>query len=164
MAVPDGASIFWSWCSSMISAVSKHGAASSAKRIISTAPMAKFGAMTQLLFVNRSRSGPRRGRSKPVVPTTAWMPTPASQRQVLAGGVDLGEVDDHVDLGVEQGLGAGGQLQRQVEAGRPGAGRARRGTGRRRDQLEVGVVGDRLAHRGAHAPAGAEHTDPDHRA
>ena len=23
MAVPDGASIFWSWCSSMISAVSK---------------------------------------------------------------------------------------------------------------------------------------------
>ena len=49
MAVPDGASIFSSWCSSMISAVSKHGAASSAKRIISTAPMAKLGAMTQLL-------------------------------------------------------------------------------------------------------------------
>ena len=37
----------------MISAVSNHGAASSAKRIISTAPMAKFGAMTQLLVVKR---------------------------------------------------------------------------------------------------------------
>ena len=46
IAVPDGASIFWSWWSSMISAVSKNGAASSAKRIISTAPIAKFGAMT----------------------------------------------------------------------------------------------------------------------
>ena len=45
IAVPDGASIFWSWCSSMISAVSKYGAASSAKRIISTAPMAKLGAI-----------------------------------------------------------------------------------------------------------------------
>ena len=35
----------------MISAVSNHGAASSAKRIIRTAPMAKFGAMRQLLVV-----------------------------------------------------------------------------------------------------------------
>ena len=43
IAVPDGASTFWSWCSSMISAVSKYGAASSANRIISTAPIAKFG-------------------------------------------------------------------------------------------------------------------------
>ena len=49
IAVPDGASIFWSWCSSMISAVSNNGAASSAKRIMSTAPMAKLGATMQLL-------------------------------------------------------------------------------------------------------------------
>ena len=48
IAVPDGASAFWSWCSSMISAVSKYGAASSAKRIMSTAPIAKFGAITAL--------------------------------------------------------------------------------------------------------------------
>ena len=41
-AVPDGASTLASWCSSMISAVSKYGAASSAKRIISTALIAKF--------------------------------------------------------------------------------------------------------------------------
>ena len=46
-AVPEGASTLASWCSSMISAVSNHGAASSAKRIISTAPMAKLGATTQ---------------------------------------------------------------------------------------------------------------------
>ena len=47
IAVPEGASTFWSWCSSMTSAVSKNGAAISAKRIISTAPMAKFGATMQ---------------------------------------------------------------------------------------------------------------------
>ena len=56
IAVPDGASTFWSWCSSTISAVSKYGAASSAKRIISTAPMAKLGAMMQLLRVKRVAS------------------------------------------------------------------------------------------------------------
>ena len=48
MAVPDGASTLASWCSSMISAESKYGAASSAKRIMSTAPMAKLGATKQL--------------------------------------------------------------------------------------------------------------------
>ena len=35
---------------------SNQGAASSAKRIISTAPMAKLGATTQLLRVNAARS------------------------------------------------------------------------------------------------------------
>ena len=62
IAVPEGASTFWSWCSSMISAVSKNGAASSAKRIISTAPMAKFGATTQLL---RARTAAAARRSRP---------------------------------------------------------------------------------------------------
>ena len=46
IAVPEGASAFWSWCSSMISPLSKYGDASSANRIINTAPMAKFGAIT----------------------------------------------------------------------------------------------------------------------
>ena len=54
------------------------GAASAANRIISTAPMPKFGAMTHA----DSRGGGEPGRaavasrssSKPVVPTTAWMP------------------------------------------------------------------------------------------
>ncbi len=43
-AVPDGASSFAAWCSSTISARSMCAAASAAKRIISTAPIAKFGA------------------------------------------------------------------------------------------------------------------------
>ena len=38
----------------MISAVSNHGAASSAKRIMSTAPMAKFAAMRHELLVKSS--------------------------------------------------------------------------------------------------------------
>jgi hypothetical protein len=43
-AVPDGLSTLSAWCSSTISARSKNRAASAAKRIISTAPIAKFGA------------------------------------------------------------------------------------------------------------------------
>ena len=75
MAVPDGASTLASWCSSITSAVSKNGAASSAKRIISTAPMAKFGATRQLLAENALAPGRRgRRRVKPVVPITAWTP------------------------------------------------------------------------------------------
>ena len=46
-AVPDGASALLSWCSSMTSAVSKNGAAISAKRIISTAEIEKLAATTQ---------------------------------------------------------------------------------------------------------------------
>ena len=52
-AVPDGASTLPSWCSSMISAVSKHGAASSAKRIISTALIAKFEAIEAVAAAER---------------------------------------------------------------------------------------------------------------
>ena len=43
-AVPDGASILPSWCSSTISALAMCLEASAAKRIISTALIAKFGA------------------------------------------------------------------------------------------------------------------------
>ena len=73
MAVPDGASTLLSWWSSITSAVSKNGAASSARRIINTAPMAKLGAITALepasakRLRNRSISSP----VNPVVPTTA---------------------------------------------------------------------------------------------
>jgi hypothetical protein len=79
IAVPDGASILASWCSSMISAVSKHGAASSAKRIMRTAPMAKLGARKQLLVVKAARSPSRSASLNPVVPTTACIPCSASQ-------------------------------------------------------------------------------------
>jgi hypothetical protein len=43
-AVPEGASRFVAWWSSTISASGRYRAASSANRIISTAPTAKFGA------------------------------------------------------------------------------------------------------------------------
>ena len=79
MAVPDGASILLSWWSSMISAVSNHGAAISAKRIMRTAPMAKFGAMRQLLRVKAAAKRSRSASVKPVVPTTAWMPCSAAK-------------------------------------------------------------------------------------
>ena len=79
IAVPDGASIFASWCSSMISAVSNHGAASSAIRIIRIAPIAKFGAIRQLLRVKAPLSRSRSSSVKPVVPTTAWMPCSAAK-------------------------------------------------------------------------------------
>ena len=82
-AVPDGASIFASWCISMISAVSKYGAASSAKRIISTALMAKLLAIRQLLPLNAVRTLARSSSVKPVVPTTAWMPCIASHGNVI---------------------------------------------------------------------------------
>ena len=79
IAVPEGASALASWCSSMTSAVSKNGAASSAKRIISTAPMAKFAAIRQLDRVNADRSAAMSSSVKPVVPTTACSPCSAHQ-------------------------------------------------------------------------------------
>ena len=73
IAVPEGASIFSSWWSSMISAVSKYGAASSAKRIISTAPIAKLGTMTAFApeASNAMRTFSMSSALNPVVPTTA---------------------------------------------------------------------------------------------
>ena len=50
IAVPEGASIFASWCISVKSAYSKNGPAIFAKWDISTAPIAKFGAITIPIF------------------------------------------------------------------------------------------------------------------
>ena len=55
-AVPDGASRFVSWCSSTISARGSTRDASSAKRIISTAPSAKLGAWKHGTPAARARS------------------------------------------------------------------------------------------------------------
>ena len=82
IAVPDGASILPSWCSSMISALSKYGAASSAKRIINTALIAKLDAITQLLPLNSVRKPSMSASVKPVVPTTACTPCIASHGKV----------------------------------------------------------------------------------
>ena len=46
--MPDGASFFWSWCSSMISTSGMVRRDRFAAPIISTAPIAKFGATKQL--------------------------------------------------------------------------------------------------------------------
>ena len=73
-AVPDGASALLSWCSSMTSAVSKNGAAISAKRIISTAEIEKLAATTQF------------GSARELV---------AELRQVVVG--EAGRADDGVD-------------------------------------------------------------------
>ena len=110
IAVPDGASTFWSWCSSMISAVSKYGAAISANRIMSTAPIAKFGAITQLLVVNAAAKRSKSSSVKPVVPTTAWMPCSASHRRFSRAASTLREVDDDLDAGVDEGV----RARRQV--------------------------------------------------
>ena len=98
IAVPEGASTLASWCSSMTSAVSKNGAASSAKRIISTAPMAKFGAMRQLERVNAdSQRGDvvvrEAGRADDRV-----QPLLRAPGHVGPGGVEDGEVDGHLHL------------------------------------------------------------------
>ncbi len=76
IAVPDGASIFASWCSSMISTVSKYGAANSAKRIMSTALIAKFGTMTAFASdaSKATRTFSTSSALKPLVPTTACTP------------------------------------------------------------------------------------------
>ena len=72
LAVPDGASIFVSACSSMISAWSNERAASAANRIIRTAPSAKFGATKHAHPRSRASrsSSPRSSSPRPVVPIT----------------------------------------------------------------------------------------------
>ena len=82
MAVPEGESTLASWWSSITSAVSNHGAASSAKRIIKMAPMAKLGAMRQLLRVKVARKRSRSSSVNPVVPTTACTPRSAHQARL----------------------------------------------------------------------------------
>ena len=68
----------------MISAVSKYGAATSAKRIISTAEIEKLAATMQFgpPSPNSSPNAARSSSVNPVVPTTAWMPCIASQGTV----------------------------------------------------------------------------------
>ncbi len=75
-AVPDGASFFSSWCSSMISHSGMCCAMSFDASIRRTAPMAKFGATNRLALPTPSS----RENSAPVVPITQW--TPASRHSV----------------------------------------------------------------------------------
>ena len=159
IAVPEGASTFASWCSSMISAVSNHGAASAAKWIINTAPIAKFAATTAFACecANSSASSSKSSSVKPVVPTTAWTPCAATPAKVLARRAHHGEVD--ADLGVRLGQRVGTLADHHVRTGHglPRVMRVHRG-----HELAVRSFEHRLTHRGAHATTRAEHSDLDH--
>ena len=100
---------------------------------------------------------------KPVVPTTAWMPCSAANARLLAGRLEVGEVDDDLGAGVDERGGVGGDVQVAVDAG--GVTEVETGVQRvdRGDELELGVAEDGLAHGGAHAACRAEHPDLDHR-
>ena len=94
-AVPEGASSLPSWCSSMISALAMCRDASAAKRIISTAPTAKFGAITALAgpASASARSSPSWASLSPVVPTTTCTPASRQARALAKTVSGPGEVD-----------------------------------------------------------------------
>ena len=96
IAVPEGASALASWCSSMTSAVSKNGAASSAKRIISTAPMAKFGAIRQFDRVNAARSAVDVGIREARRADDRVQSLLGAPGHIGPGRVEDGEVDGHL--------------------------------------------------------------------
>jgi hypothetical protein len=155
-AVPDGASTLRSWWYSMISAVSKNGAASSAKRIISTAEIAKFGAIRQWAgpSPNAERNASRSSSVNPVVPTTAWMPCIASHgSETRAESATVkSTTTSHAGVGERSELGAIGHT---VPVG-TGVVRVDRG-----DEREPSVGGDRRADLTAHPPTGPVHPDLD---
>ena len=123
----------------MISAVSKNGAAISAKRIISTAEMAKLAATTQFGPSARTHAELSRSSSvRPVVPTTAWMPCIASHGTVVRAAVGDGEVDDDLGAGVGERPGLGGDRDALDD---PAGGARIDGC----DELELGV-GSTAAH------------------
>ena len=147
LAVPDGASSLRSWCSSMISHSGMCCAASAAKRIISTAPIAKFGA-TRTLAALAVAPGIL-GRGAQVVEVEARGPDDRVGAGVEAGpdvrrgGLGGGEVDDDVGS-VEQ---VGERRERRV--GPPG-------------ELEVVGTVDGLADGLPILPAAPETTTADH--
>ena len=99
-AVPLGASALLGWCSSTTSADSKKRAACWAKRMVSTAPMAKFGAMSTPV-PGEAASQPRSGRQPLLGPAGGADhgvdAVPDAVLQVAHDGVGVGQVDR--DLG-----------------------------------------------------------------
>ena len=145
MAVPDGASTFSSWWSSMISAVSKNGAASSAKRIISTALIAKLGTITAFdsAFSKRCRNRSTSAGLEPARADHRVHTVVGAPREVLASSVDDREVDRDLGARVEERI----AVRRDVEARTRNTELAEVDTGVLRvdrcDELELGVVDDR---------------------
>ena len=153
-AVPDGASILPSWCSSMISALSKYGAANSAKRIISTALIAKLGTMMQLLPLNSDRKASMSASLKPVVPTTACTPCIASH-----GTVTRAESALVKSTTTSQPASASDRRSPVMET--PCRLSPTRMWSDRRDQFEVGVERDGRTDRSSHSSPGSDNTDLD---
>ena len=139
----------------MTSAVSNHGAASSAKRIMSTAPIAKFGATMQLLAANRCRSSSSSSALKPVVPTTACTSCIAHHRRlpIAASATVKSTATSACASARARGRSRDDDTARDLLAL---VERIDRG-----DELDRRVGVDRGAHRRTHAPAGTEHSDAD---
>ena len=140
-AVPDGASSLAGWWYSMISARCMWRDASAAKRIISTAPIAKFGATNALALARLGAAARSASTSKPVVPITTWRPAASTARALSSAA--SGRVKSTTtsqpsstaaSVDAERGVGATGELE------------------------VVGAL-DRGAHRLAHAPGGARDGD-----
>ena len=78
---------------------------------------------------NRAPMSSSSSAAKPVVPTTACTPWSAHQREVVAGGVDDGEVDRHLGTGVGQRVGAAAPPAGWARRHRAAGGRSRRAVG-----------------------------------
>ena len=153
-AVPEGASSLPSWCSSMISARAMWRDASAAKRIISTAPTAKLGAITALAgpASASARSSSTCSAVRPVVPMTACTPA-ASAARALAKTAS-GRVKSTSTSGP-----APASAGRQVRVD-PLARRERRVDGRGDPHVGLGLHGGH--HRAAHPARGPRDADGDH--
>ena len=150
-----------------ISTPSIWGAASSANRIISTAPMAKLAAT---IAVGGSEAG-ERGRTppassasvNPVVPTTAWMPASAQKARLSRAASRRVKSTTTSAPGAEQGTRAPPVITSTLAARGPRpARRARRRRGRGRPPPPA--RGLRVAETARHTswpirPAGADHPD-----
>ena len=150
-AVPEGASSFASWCSSTISQSGMWGAISFAASIISTAPIAKFGAIRQLPFEPRGERaqllellGGEPGRADHHVRAVLQ-----AQAGVLEHGVRDREVDDDVRAATRVSACSSETPSAGIDA---------------RHQLHVVRRLDRLADGLPHAPRGAGDGDADHAA
>ncbi len=120
--------------------------------------MAKFGATMQLLAVNRWRSSSSSASPRPVVPTTACTSCIAHQRRLPIAA--SAAVKSTATCAPASAIARGAARDRDPCRGRL----AFVGWIDCRDELERRVAGDRLAHRGAHAPAGPEHPHTDRHA
>ena len=154
-AVPEGASILRSWCSSMISTWSRCGAASLAISIMITAPIAKLGAMkapTPRAAASCSMRSTCSG-DIPVVPMTGDT-SASSATNAFAAAASATEKST-----VAAGDVAASASSKSSKRGKTFV--ASTTSTPATNSRSRGVV-QRLGHRSTHAPGGAADRDPDH--